>query len=264
LTGPATRIREARFKTRLRWQFSVKPALARRQWFAHRLPWSVWCRRCASDATTVVGELARRSNMPLTFVQIGSNDGVTNDPLHDTVRASRWSGLVVEPIPSLFDRLTANYLDLPDIQCVNVAIGDVDGNATIYTVDRQHGDPEWVDQIASFDREVLERHSYALPDLENRIVTTEVDCVRLPTLIQRCDVTVIDLFHVDAEGLDDRIVGQIEMDAAWAPRYLIYEKKHLGVDRYRALGALLARSGYRLVDIWPDELAYRAAPSAAS
>ena len=47
------------------------------------------------------------------FVQIGANDGrslggtpgVTDDPIFEYVHTYRWSGLLVEPIPYLFDRL---------------------------------------------------------------------------------------------------------------------------------------------------------------
>jgi FkbM family methyltransferase len=150
------------------------------------------------------------------------------------------------------------------VRSANVAIGEDNGTVTIYGVDRRPGDPEWVDQIASLDLDVLRRHAYALADLDDRIVPTEVESVRLPTLMSRYGVTSVDLMHIDAEGFDDEIIRQVEMSASWAPRFLIYEKKHLDADRYRVLRDLLERSGYRIVDIWPDELAYRAAPRASS
>lgn len=219
---------------------------------------------CAWNAPTVVREIARRSSSSLCFVQIGSSDGVANDPLHDTVRSRGWSGLLVEPIPQLFEQLTANYRGVPGITTANVAIGTEDGKATIYAVDSRPGDPEWVDQIASLDREVVLRHAYALPGLESRIVPTEVESVRLSSLMAQQSVTSIDLLHIDAEGFDDEIIRQIEMHAPWAPRYLIYEKKHISAPRYLETRALLERAGYRLVEIWPDEFGYRLPPSASS
>ncbi len=262
LEHAVARIQKARFATRLRWQFSVKPWLADQRWLTAHVPWQIWCRLCAWNAESVVRELAKRSSGPLHFVQIGSNDGVANDPLFETVLAEGWTGLAVEPIPRLFEQLTANYRDAPGVRTANVAIGDEDGSTTIYEVRPEPGDPAWVTQIASLDREVVLRHAYALPDLENRIVPTEVESARLPSLLERWDVRSIDVLHIDAEGFDDEIIRQIDMGAPWAPRYLIYEKKHLLGPRYRAIEALLRAAGYRLVDVWPDELAYR--PESAS
>ena len=250
-------VRQARFRVRLWWQFSVKPRLARRTWLTGRLPWRIWCRLCAWNAATVIHELARRSDRPLTFVQIGSNDGVLNDPLHDTIRARHWSGLLVEPIPRLFEELTANYRDVPGVRTANVAIGRTDGAATMYAVDRRPGDPDWVEQIASLDRDVVLRHTYAMPDLEGRIVPTEVETVRLPSLLTREGIASVDVMHIDAEGADDEVIRQIDMAAPWAPRYLLYEAKHLGVERYLSNRSRLRAAGYTVVSIWPDELAYR-------
>jgi FkbM family methyltransferase len=197
-------------------------------------------------------------------VQIGSNDGVLNDPLHDTIRSRGWSGLLVEPIPRLFARLTANYQGVPGVRTANVAIAPQDGTVTMYEVRPRPSDPDWVEQIASLNREVVLRHSYALPDLEARIVPVEVASTTLPSLIDQEGITSIDLMHIDAEGHDDEIIRQIDMDAPWAPRYLIYENKHIDRQSHAANKALLRRAGYRVVNIWPDEFAYRTAPSASS
>jgi FkbM family methyltransferase len=153
--------------------------------------------------------------------------------------------------------LIANYRDVPGVRTANVAIGTTNGTATIYAVDRRPGDPDWVEQIASFDRDVVLRHAYAIPDLEGRIVPTEVGSIRLPSLMTREGITSVDLLHVDAEGFDAEIIEQVDLDASWAPRYLVYETKHIGRDSYFANRARLRDAGYTVVRIWPDELAYR-------
>ena len=43
----------------------------------------------------------------VVFVQIGSNDGVTSDPLQYFVDRYAWSGILVEPVPHVFERLHA-------------------------------------------------------------------------------------------------------------------------------------------------------------
>lgn len=48
-------------------------------------------------------------NKTCNFIQIGSNDGLANDPLREFVLSKRWKGILVEPVPYLFDRLIDNY-----------------------------------------------------------------------------------------------------------------------------------------------------------
>jgi FkbM family methyltransferase len=251
----------ARFQLALRWQYSVRRRLAGLTWLTHRLPWWMWCRLCAWEAPGVIRELAQRSGRPLRFVQIGSNEGVANDPLHETVRSHAWTGLLVEPLPHLFRQLTANYDGVPAISFANAAIAGEDGRITMYKVDARPGDPEWVDQIASLDREVILRHAYALPELEERIVSVEVQCRTLPSLVAQHELRTIDVLHIDAEGFDDQIISQIPIGAPWTPRYLLFEKKHMDADAYERTKRHLEAGGYRLVNLWPDEFAYRATPA---
>src|SRR5450432_1889496 len=46
----------------------------------------------------------------VSFLQIGSNDGITQDPLREfIVRQPKWRGCFVEPLPHLFAKLKRNY-----------------------------------------------------------------------------------------------------------------------------------------------------------
>jgi hypothetical protein len=69
----------------------------------------------------------------LYVVQIGSNDGITGDPVHSLLRSNpSWRALLVEPVPFLFDRLCKKYSDSPNIQFANIAIVEKIGSATFY------------------------------------------------------------------------------------------------------------------------------------
>jgi hypothetical protein len=57
------------------------------------------------------------------FVQIGSNDGSRGDPLYAAVRRhGHWRGILVEPVPFVFERLKNNYDNDPRLIFENVAI----------------------------------------------------------------------------------------------------------------------------------------------
>ncbi|MFL6238340.1 MAG: FkbM family methyltransferase [Actinomycetes bacterium] len=252
-------VARASFRLRLWWQLSVRRRLARLAIVRH-LPWRVWCLLAAWNAEATVAEIGRRSARPLTYLQIGANDGVSNDPLYATARARGWSGVLVEPMPHLFERLTTMYGGDAKVRLANVAIADEPGTVTMYAVDRRPDDPEWVDQIASLRRDVIMRHAYALADLDERIVTQEVESMPLGDLVRRHALSIVDLMHIDAEGFDSEVIRQIDLHAPWAPRFLIFELKHIGRPAWAQTQARLRAAGYRFVSLWPDELAYREAP----
>src|SRR5262249_55266635 len=61
-------------------------------------------------------------------IQVGSNDGEQHAPLRVAILRRRWHGIMIEPVPYVFQRLRANYGPLGDrIALENVAIGAVDG-----------------------------------------------------------------------------------------------------------------------------------------
>jgi len=248
------------FRARMVWLYRVRPRLARATPVVQWLPWPVWCWLCASDGRAVMRELGRRSRRPLQFLQIGANDGVVNDPIYDTVHARSWTGVLVEPLPHVFDRLVANYADISTVRFANLAVGTEVGTLTMYQVRPQPGDPPWVGQITSMDREVVRKHAYALPDLDARIETVTVDAIPLRDLVDRYELDTLDVMLTDAEGFDADIIEQIPLDASWAPRYLLFEGKHIDRDRFVRLRRRLRQARYHFVWLGPDWLAYRRAP----
>lgn len=250
-----------RLRARMAWRLGVQRRLHAVDALDRALPWPAWRVACGVNAATLVDALGRRADPPVrSFVQVGSNDGVQSDPLHASIRRNGWQGLLVEPVPAIFDRLVANYAGSEHVQFANVAVAPEPGIATIYAVEPQPGDPPWVSLIASLDREVLLRHRGSIPHLDERIHAHDVETVPLAALLERHGITSVDLLHVDAEGLDDEIVRQIDADAPWAPRFVVFERKHLSPQRYRAVRRWLRTRNYRVADLWPDVFAYRSRP----
>jgi len=56
-----------------------------------------------------------RKDAHFFLLQIGANDGVTDDPRHELVLQHKLAGLFVEPLPDLFERLRTNYADQPGV-----------------------------------------------------------------------------------------------------------------------------------------------------
>jgi len=239
---------------------AARRRVARSDRLNRRLPWRLWAALGAADSLTVAWVLAKRAGRPLKFVQIGSNDGVIHDPIHQVVRACGWSGVLVEPLPPLYKRLVANYDGVPGLAFENAAVGTVDGTSTLYSVEPRPGDPYWIDQIASFDRATIEGHTDKIPDVRERIVDVPVAALTLPTLVERHDLASVDLLHVDVEGYDYEVLKQIDFASSWAPTFIIYEREHFDRQTDEAARRLLRDAGYHLIDIWPDQFAFRGSP----
>ena len=71
------------------------------------------------------------------FVQIGACDGVFVDPIHRFIIKHRWRGVLVEPVPYLFNLLMQNYEGY-NLIFENVAISDKEEIKPLYYVDPDH------------------------------------------------------------------------------------------------------------------------------
>jgi FkbM family methyltransferase len=194
------------------------------------------------------------------FIQIGSNDADHGDPLRGYVESHGWRGVLVEPVPYVFERLRTRYGSNRKIQLVNAAVATEDGRLPFYYVaeSQDPGLPEWYDQIGSF---VLEQvldpyHVQEIPDLADRVVKAEVPCFRFETLWRNHPLPQVDVVHVDAEGYDDQILGQIDF-AEVRPTIILYEHKHLSEARRGLVAERLNAHGYQILDLEPDSLAVR-------
>ena len=186
------------------------------------------------------------------FVEIGSNDGEQSDHLRPFILSRHWSGIMVEPVPYIFERLQRNYGGTEGIVLANLAIADRDGALPFYYAaapeDRERESlPDWYDGIGSFSREAVLRHLRDIPDLERRLVRQTVPCLTFESLCREYGVDRLDLVLSDTEGYDAQIVRGIDL-SRHHPRLLIYEHYHLPADERAACRAHVERCDYATME----------------
>ena len=192
------------------------------------------------------------------FIQVGANDGEQQDPLHDAIRRFGWSGIMVEPVPFVFERLQRTSGALPGVILENVAIAADDGEAPFHhlTPAGPGGEvPAWADGLGSFSLEVIRSHREAIPDIEQRIVTTVVPTMTFDRLRATHGVDRLDVLHVDTEGYDLEILRLVDLDRL-RPVVVVYEHHHLSPAERAAAHALLEVAGYDLVEYGLDTWAF--------
>lgn len=228
----------------------IKRALRRRGYRLVRT-WDSNALECLLSAV-----LARK---PLTFVQIGANDGRTNDPLFEfvTFHHERVRGLVVEPVEDYFAELVENYRPFPHITPVRAAIHRTEKEMTIYRVDpvQQRANPRLRKGIASFNPD-HHRRSHVPTEA---IIAQKVPCMTLGELLRRHGLGQLDLLLIDAEGYDAEIVRSVDFSAN-PPSIVRFEHGRLGStprETFFELREMLRGHGYDLIIEPSDAIAYR-------
>jgi FkbM family methyltransferase len=196
-----------------------------------------------------------RGEKAVQVVQIGSNDGEANDPIHRLLdRNPSWNALFVEPVPYVFARLKKNYGDNPRFRFENVAITESSGLMNFYHVSEQAKEsipllPAWYDQVGSFSREHV-RKVFGQIDINPHIVSAEVRCLTLQEMLDRNGIRSIDVLHIDTEGHDWLILQQLDL-SRYRPAVILFESVHLTPEQKSAARFFLERF-YDIKELPPD------------
>jgi FkbM family methyltransferase len=198
---------------------------------------------------------------PVTFVQVGSNDGTTDDPLRSLAEAYGWSGVLVEPVPYVFSRLKQERGWDQRLRLENVAIGDHDGEAEFFHLRQLRlGQqlPEWYDQLGSFSLEIIlsPEHVEQIPGIRDLVVRTTVRTLTFESLCAKHEIERFDLLHIDAEGYDWEILRRIELER-YRPLMVLFEHRHLTPQDQQCAQMRLELCGYAWHQAWFDTLAVR-------
>ena len=186
------------------------------------------------------------------FVEVGSNDGDQHDHLQRFIRTTAWRGVMVEPVPYIFERLRRNYDGLERVALENAAIGLHDGSAPFWFLvdaseEERRGLPDWYDGIGSFSKESVLGHAVHIPDIEDGLVCRDVPVLTLASLCRKHGLDAIDLLVVDTEGYDAEIVRSVDLDTI-RPSLIVYEHFHLPSDERAACAERLREHGYRTME----------------
>jgi len=195
-----------------------------------------------------------------TVVQIGANDGKTKDPLYESIlRNKKWEVLFVEPVPYLFEKLKAHYLDSPRFSFENSAINN-GTSQDFFWVDKKAkyilGNlPDWYDQLGSFDKSHISKHLNGI--LDPYIVSKRIQGITMDTLFQKHGVRQINLLRIDCEGHDWKILKQIDLKR-FKPSLILLEMKHLDIEELKATLIFLTKD-YRIYRFEGDFMCFSTA-----
>jgi FkbM family methyltransferase len=180
------------------------------------------------------------------IIQVGSNDGVSNDPLYESILLHKRQSYLVEPIDYLAEKLRSLHILNPYVKVCQFAIHPTSSSVDFFCLPRdadiKMGDlwKPWFDQIGSFSRSHLTKHS---PFIEPFIEKITIPCSTLNRLISDNKVEEISILHIDAEGFDLEVLGTIDLDKI-KPLMIMLEHKHLPLKPLLKLVSGMKRFGY--------------------
>lgn len=191
-----------------------------------------------------------------TVVQIGANDGISNDPIYPFIKDRSWSGVLVEPIPSAFKKLSQTYGQIPNVKLENCAIAHQDGQMTMYRVKEDNTLPKYVQQLASFDSNVILKQKRIVPNIAQFIETINVPAKTIKSLLISHNIEQINFLQIDTEGFDYEII-KMTFESDVMPDIINFESCHLSPKDKNECGSLLATKGYAYLTINRDTIAVK-------
>nr|WP_321233399.1 FkbM family methyltransferase [uncultured Psychroserpens sp.] len=193
----------------------------------------------------------------VNIVQVGSNDGVTGDPLYNLIiKHNTWTALFIEPVPFLFEKLKQNYNKESRFIFENSAVNK-DGDWQIfYSVDEEAKTkiemlPAWYDQLGSFSKENITKHLNGI--LEPYIVESKIKGVTLKEVLSKHQIKKIDIMHIDTEGYDWNVLSQLDFNI-YNPKAILFEHKHLSKTEELKSIAYLKNNNYLIYRLGADFL----------
>jgi FkbM family methyltransferase len=167
----------------------------------------------------------------LRFVQVGAADGLRWDPVRRFIVRDHWTGVLVEPVPPVFEMLKANYAYLSGLYFVNAAVGIESGPMTLWTIPDNA-----LAKLPKRERMRLLRLSSFSPELIEGeglgVQPSGVPCLKAADIISRHMNNDLDLLVSDAEGHDDGVLYGLDL-AACRPTAILFETHNLGERKDR-------------------------------
>lgn len=169
------------------------------------------------------------------ILQIGAMDGVRFDLVSPHVLKGGWRALLIEPVPDMFQALTATYANQPTVTLANCAIAPHKGTLTMRRIRPEAVAEGIVPEQALGLSTAADSHGHLnsgevqkkYPALRpEHFETFDVPCLPLADLLRQCGVDAIDVVVIDTEGADWMIAQQLDV-ARYRPSMICLEHSSL-------------------------------------
>lgn len=190
------------------------------------------------------------------FLQIGAHDGVSYDPINSYVRQFHWKGLLVEPQPAIFKKLTENYGGEKQLLFENSAVAQHDGMIELHCFENASAE-DHASMLASTHKHYLQFNG---DSHRGALKTIRIPALTLDSLLSKHRIDRIDLLQIDTEGFDFEIIKMIDFNRI-KPEIIHFENNFLNRFQKSECSRILSTQGYSLLNLGIDTVAYLQPPN---
>lgn len=196
-------------------------------------------------------KIRTKDNKKVNFIQIGAMDGIRFDPLHKHIKEKSFEGFLIEPNYEMFNLLRENYSESEGLTFINSAIHS-DSKVTLNRIPKEVIDngilPEWALGISSIytNRNALggkQVDDETLSLIKKHMISEEVDCITIESLIENNNLTNLDILQIDTEGNDWNILSSFPVNKI-APLIINFEYYNLPSNELHLALNWLLENGY--------------------
>lgn len=172
------------------------------------------------------------------FVDIGAHDGSTYSNTLFFEKYRGWTGVCIEPIPDIFQRLKATR----SCVCVCACVGDHDGECDFLRVHSSRVDTEMLSGVLDqYDPRHLYRVEREVAETAGRKEMLKVPVRTLDSILREHHIDRVSYISIDTEGSELAILRTID-PAAVGVRCLTVENNYGDPETERVMAA----KGFRL------------------
>jgi FkbM family methyltransferase len=150
----------------------------------------------------------------------------------------------VEPQARAASNLRELYRNNKRIVVLQAALDGKPGSRSLFTVESEAA-PGWAGALASFQPEIIFKHSDLIPGLQEMIKKETVTCITFEDVLKRLPSTRLDLLQIDTEGADGYILSLFPFDRV-RPSIVHWEVRHLNKKQREECLGRLTGFGYRI------------------
>jgi hypothetical protein len=157
---------------------------------------------------------------------------------------------LVEPHPSIFEKLKENYRGISGMVLENSAITEKDGSVKLFAFE---SDDLHAGMLASLNKGYVKFNG---DGVKGKVKEFEVPSLTVRSLLLKHGIEEFDLLQIDTEGYDYNILSQF-LDGKILPRIIHFENNFLTGNEGSEIARRLTSLGYSYLHIGIDTLAYR-------
>ncbi len=179
-----------------------------------------------------------------TFLELGSNDGITLSNCH-ALALNHWQGTLVECSPTAYKRLLQNYENNQMLDFIHAAVWTYNGSI-ILQESGEHlgkGDVSLLSTIIPSEKERWKKESFT---------EVEVPCVNFSTLLGLTKHKKFDFISCDLEGAELQVLPQMDLVALGCKLLCV---EYNGKEQHK-YDAIVLPQGYELLHKNGENLIY--------